>query len=207
MPRSKEQSKQMRTRSRSRILKEATKLFAEQGYFNSKMTDIATASDMSQGNVYWYFESKEDLLRTILAEGFDKHEEMTSEVAALPFSGEDQLLNLVERSLDLYQEQKAFVTILISLMAHRGTPFIEQLGFDMLEIGRRYHNNLERIFTKARAEGVVANLDPTVLTMFFYAFFNGFIITYGEQWSELPRNVLVDAVLKLLGSKAEVANQ
>ena len=198
MPRSKEQSEQMRIRSRTRILEEAKTLFAEKGYFNCRISDIAGAAEMSQGNVYWYFESKEYILKTILSEGFDTHEEMTGEVAALPLSGQEQLLELIDRSIELYQKQSAFITILLSLMAHSGAPFIQELGFNMPEIGTRYHSNLEKIFSKARAEGAVANLEPHALTMFFYAFFNGLIITYGDQWSELPKNILQKAVLKLL---------
>jgi TetR/AcrR family fatty acid metabolism transcriptional regulator len=198
MPRSKEQSEQMRIRSRTRILEEAQSLFAEQGYFNSRISDIANAAEMSQGNVYWYFNSKADLLKTILSEGFDAHEEMTRKVAALPVSAEEQLVALIDISIKLYQKQSSFVRILLSLMAHRGTSYIEELGFDMQEIGMRYHQNLEKIFTKALAEGAVVDLDPHILTMFFYAFFNGLIITYGDQWATLPKKILKEAVLNLL---------
>ena len=201
MPRSKEQSEQMRIQSRNRILDAARDLFAEKGFFNCKISEIAQEAEMSQGNVYWYFESKEHLLKTILSEGFDTHEEMTGEVVALPKSGQVQLQELIDRSIDLYKKQRAFITILLSLMAHSGTPFIQKLGFNMLEIGMRYHNNLEKIFTRARAEGVVSDLDPKTLTMFFYAFFNGLIITYGDQWTQQPKPILRDSVLRLLGAK------
>jgi AcrR family transcriptional regulator len=200
MPRSKKQSEQMRIRSRTRILDEARKLFAEKGFFNCKISEIARAAEMSQGNVYWYFKSKEDLLVTILSEGFGSHEEMTQEVSALPLSSQEQLIELIDRSMDLYQKQSSFFTILLSLMAHSGTPFIRELGFNMPEIGMRYHSNLEKIFAKGRADGVVINLDPKTLTMFFYAFFNGLIITYGDQWAQFPKPLLRDSVLRLLGA-------
>jgi hypothetical protein len=88
-------------------------------------------------------------------------------------------------------------------MAHSGTPFIQELGFNMPDIGMRYHNNLEKIFTGARAEGVVSDLDPMTLTMFFYAFFNGLIITYGDQWTQQPKPILRDSVLRLLGAETK----
>ncbi len=206
MPRSKEQSEQMRTRSRTRILEEAKKLFAEKGFFNCKMSEISQAAEMSQGNVYWYFRSKEDLLRTILTEGFDTHEEMTHQVAVLSISSQEQLMELIDRSIDLYQKQITFFTILLSLMAHSGTPFLQELGFDMPEIGMRYHNNLEKIFAKGRADGVVSDLDPKLLTMFFYALFNGLVLTYGDQWAQFPKTVLKDSMLRLLGAEIENTN-
>ena len=201
MPRSKELSEQMRAQSRSRILKEARKLFAEKGFFNCKMSEIAQAAEMSQGNLYWYFNSKEHLLQSILSEGFEAHEAMTSQVAGLSLPGKDQLLELIERSIDLYSQQNAFITILLSLLAHGGMPFIEELGFDMARIGLQYHRHLGKIFTDACNEGIVADLDPDTLTMLFYAFFNGLIITYGEEWAQVPRSVLRESILRLLGAE------
>jgi AcrR family transcriptional regulator len=207
MPRSKELSQQMRAQSRSRILNEARRIFAEKGFFNCKMSEIAQAADMSQGNVYWYFDSKEHLLQSILSEGFEAHEEMVSQVAALPLPEKGRLLELIERSIDLYSQQNAFTTILLSLMAHGGTPFIEELGFDMSKIGMQYHRHLGKIFTEARTDRIVADLDLNTLIMFFYAFFNGLIITYGEQWAQIPRSVLRESILRLLGSETGSANQ
>jgi AcrR family transcriptional regulator len=41
MPRSKQASEQMRARSRAKILEAARRLFADQGYFSSKVAEIA----------------------------------------------------------------------------------------------------------------------------------------------------------------------
>jgi hypothetical protein len=36
--------------------------------------------------------------------------------------------------------------------------------------------------------------------MFFFAFFNGLIITYGAEWLDLHPQLIQDAVLRMLGS-------
>jgi hypothetical protein len=36
--------------------------------------------------------------------------------------------------------------------------------------------------------------------MFFFLFFNGMLLTYGEDWHVLPPDVIEAAVLRLLGS-------
>jgi TetR/AcrR family transcriptional regulator, fatty acid metabolism regulator protein len=50
---------------RELILRAATRVFARNGYFNSKVADIARAADVADGTVYLYFKSKEEILHSI----------------------------------------------------------------------------------------------------------------------------------------------
>ncbi|HYT50554.1 MAG TPA: TetR/AcrR family transcriptional regulator [Pyrinomonadaceae bacterium] len=53
------------TGKRELILRAATRVFARNGYFNSKVADIARAADVADGTVYLYFKSKEEILHSI----------------------------------------------------------------------------------------------------------------------------------------------
>ncbi len=50
---------------REAILRSATKVFAESGYFNSKVADIAGEAGIADGTVYLYFKSKDEILHSI----------------------------------------------------------------------------------------------------------------------------------------------
>jgi TetR/AcrR family transcriptional regulator, fatty acid metabolism regulator protein len=50
---------------RETILRAATRVFARNGYFNSKVADIAREADVADGTVYLYFKSKEEILHSI----------------------------------------------------------------------------------------------------------------------------------------------
>lgn len=50
---------------RKAILRAATKVFASQGYFNSKVSDIASEAGIADGTVYLYFKSKDEILHSI----------------------------------------------------------------------------------------------------------------------------------------------
>lgn len=47
---------------RDAILRAATRVFAQRGFFNAQVADIARAAGVAAGTVYLYFRSKDDLL-------------------------------------------------------------------------------------------------------------------------------------------------
>lgn len=53
---------------RERILRAAIDVFAQSGYFNAKVSEIAKAAGVADGTIYLYFDGKEDLLVTIFRE-------------------------------------------------------------------------------------------------------------------------------------------
>ncbi len=50
---------------REAILRSAIRVFAEKGFFNSKVADIASAAGIADGTVYLYFKSKDEILHSI----------------------------------------------------------------------------------------------------------------------------------------------
>lgn len=56
---------------REAILRAAITVFAHNGYFNSKVADIAREAGVADGTVYLYFKSKEEILHSI----FDRNME------------------------------------------------------------------------------------------------------------------------------------
>ncbi|MDQ3134366.1 MAG: TetR family transcriptional regulator, partial [Acidobacteriota bacterium] len=50
---------------REAILRAATRVFARNGYFNSKVADVARVAGVADGTVYLYFKSKEEILHSI----------------------------------------------------------------------------------------------------------------------------------------------
>src|SRR5881227_2604289 len=52
-------------RKRDAILRAAIDVFAERGYFNAQVADVARVAGVAAGTVYLYFRSKDDLLISI----------------------------------------------------------------------------------------------------------------------------------------------
>src|SRR5215475_7392962 len=47
------------------ILRGAARVFAQSGYFNAKVSDVARTAGVADGTVYLYFRNKDDLLTSI----------------------------------------------------------------------------------------------------------------------------------------------
>jgi Transcriptional regulator len=56
------------TTKRERILRAAIDVFARNGYFNAKVSEVAKAAGVADGTIYLYFDGKEDLLQTVFRE-------------------------------------------------------------------------------------------------------------------------------------------
>ena len=77
-PRTKEQNEEIKRNKEIHIIESALKLFAVDGYSSTSMQSISKYSGVSKGNLYNYFESKEDLLEGVLNYGLAQFAELFS---------------------------------------------------------------------------------------------------------------------------------
>lgn len=62
MPKTSEQNKKIKEQKREIIISTALNLFADKGFHNTSMEQIASHAKISKGLIYNYFESKDALL-------------------------------------------------------------------------------------------------------------------------------------------------
>jgi TetR/AcrR family transcriptional regulator, fatty acid metabolism regulator protein len=56
----------------SNIIKAAIKVFAKNGFYNSRVSEIAKEAQVADGTVYLYFKNKDDILISLFEEEMDK---------------------------------------------------------------------------------------------------------------------------------------
>jgi AcrR family transcriptional regulator len=204
-PRSKKISQEMRARSRRFLIDSARELFADGGYHNCKVSDIARKAGMSQGNVYWYFSGKEELFKTVLREGFESLGSGMSSVAGMPVSSLEKLDALIDHMISFGRENSEFNTIILSVLGQGGDEKIQEIGFDMSHIRLGYTQSVMAIMSQAQSEGVIGgDIAPVLLTMLFFGLFNGLNLTYGRDWLELPVDQVKRAAKRMVGVKEGV---
>lgn len=65
------------------VLDAAINIFWEKGYSGTSVQDVADALGMLKGSLYYYIDSKEDLLEMIFSDSHDEVQKITDEVLAL----------------------------------------------------------------------------------------------------------------------------
>ena len=88
------------TDKREAILRAATHVFASNGYFNSKVADIASAAGVADGTVYLYFKSKEEILHSIFDRTVDEAIAKAREELALVKDPREKLRRLAHLHLE-----------------------------------------------------------------------------------------------------------
>lgn len=128
-PRSIEQNECARAASRRRIIASALALFAEYGYEKTSVKMIAQRAEISQGLMYNYFASKDELLRAIFEQSIaDVRESFArTEAGAAPAA---RIPSLVRASFAIIQENIAFWRLSYGVRTQRSV--LAVLGDDVI---------------------------------------------------------------------------
>lgn len=78
-PRSKLQNEEIRFRSKRKILDAAFELIVKNGYESTSIAQIAKEANISKGLVYNYFESKEEILKSLVLSAFTETDHIVNE--------------------------------------------------------------------------------------------------------------------------------
>src|SRR5437879_13414518 len=180
--------------ARSRILDAANKVFAEKGYHEATMDDIAKRLGVSKGAIYLYFPSKEDLFEAM--------------VKTAPQAFKEILYSSFGDEADPVQSATQFFDKMLKLSASN-----PGLSFEILSeasrnptlkrILKQNHAEYEEVLTSFLAEGqkrrfVGDNLDIRPLANALIAIWNGLetLLVAGLTIEE-ARNVWLEVVLAI----------
>src|SRR5712692_8689794 len=80
---------------RERILDAAVRVFAQEGFYNAKVAQIAHVAGVADGTIYLYFKSKDDLLISL----FEDRMERVNENLKTALNGEGAPVERLRRAL------------------------------------------------------------------------------------------------------------
>ena len=150
---------------RDAILRAAIDVFAERGFFNAQVADVARAAGVAAGTVYLYFRSKDDLLISIFERSM---REALNEVRAgeADDSGPvDRLRRFARLHLGrLGRDRKLAVVFQVEL--RQSTKFMERFSSTLL---RDYLGLIRSAIADGQAAGAFrADINPTVAAKMFF---------------------------------------
>jgi len=96
----------------SRILRAAESVFAEKGYIQATISEIARISQVSEGTIYEYFKNKDDLLFSIPEQRFKEHIAQLDEIFELK-TPLRKLRRFIRYHFYLYMTEPNFVKVFL----------------------------------------------------------------------------------------------
>ena len=109
------------------ILRAAAKVFAQFGYFNAKVSDVARAAGVADGTVYLYFKSKDDLLSSVFSLAMEEFLGRARAELADIFDPRERLRRFAQLHLSLL-EQERDLAIVFQVELRQSTKFMEQFS-------------------------------------------------------------------------------
>ncbi len=140
--------------TKTRILQEAARIFAEKGYEGASMQDLAQALGLSKAALYHHFRSKEEILYQIsllaLSELLARGERALREK-----DPRRALLLFMEGHARYIEENHPFFVVMLQGLASLSLPHREET----VRLRDRHEANLRRILQKGVDQGVFRPVD------------------------------------------------
>jgi len=182
------------TDKREAILRSAIKVFAQKGYFNAKVADIAGAASIADGTVYLYFKSKEEILHSIFDRAMEEFiAEGKREIADVE-SVEERLRKIAELHLEKLGTDRD-LAIVFQVELRGSTKFMEEFsggGF------AEYLDIIRRTIEAGQKSGVFRqDLKAITAAKIFYGALDEMVTNWILSKQSYALKPLADEVLKI----------
>jgi AcrR family transcriptional regulator len=171
MPRTEEANQRIRAERRKQILDAAAQIFAHKGLAGARTADIATACKMSEGNLFHYFASKEDVFAAVVEAALHASGTPAQAVLQQPGSPLEKLRWLLQDYLPGLWSKPAYFLVILQALNSETTP--EALRERVLEQSARTLRIYQQLIIEGQATGEVVQGDPTLLALAFGACIQG----------------------------------
>ncbi len=179
---------------REAILRAAIKVFAQKGYFNSKVADIAGEAGIADGTVYLYFKSKDEILHSIFDRAMEEFiSEGKREIAEIE-EPHERLRRIAELHLEKLGADRD-LAIVFQIELRGSTKFMEEFsaaGFaDYLKI-------IQQTIEEGQKSGVFRkDLKPVVGAKILYGALDEMVTNWILSKKSYPLKPMANEVLKV----------
>ena len=156
------------TDRRIEILKSAAAAFRRHGYHGASVDEIASALDMTKGNLYYYFQNKEEILFACHDYSLDELLALMDQVRAEPTPPDDKLRRLILAFIHMMLDELQGTALTLDLQALGPT-----LMKRVIAKRDRFDHGLRAIIQQGIDDGLFRPGDPKMI---------GFAIMGAVNW-------------------------
>jgi TetR/AcrR family fatty acid metabolism transcriptional regulator len=186
---------------KQKIMYAASRIFAQKGYYQAKMEEIAREAEVGKGTVYEYFASKQDLFLDLLSTGMKYYREALAEGVNPTLSCTEKLRQAAFFHLDFIQKHKD-----ISRVFMQECPQINKEMTNIIIKARQGEIDfLSSIFEKGIKTGAIQNVDSRFVAQLFWGAVHavGVSMVWTDEKLDLEQmaHQVVDVFIRGLGKQ------
>jgi AcrR family transcriptional regulator len=182
---------------RKEILQSAEKVFAEKGFFQTTMNEIADVAEFGTGTLYKYFKSKEELYFTLIDEKVEELHRLVKAELSQKTSAMERIKKVLGLQFEFIEKNRNFFRIYIS----------ERSRFEWNvkdDFGKGIHNKMVayiKILVQVIREGVKGGefkpIDPMDSAHALVGIVNSFVFEWLISPEPYPLISKMDTVLEI----------
>lgn len=175
-PRNEEQNALIKDDRREQILSAALHLFASRGFAATKISDIVARGGMSQGLVYHYFNSKEEIFYALLERAMDTSSQSLLMVEKMPLSPLEkvrQTARYILNGIENFNDSAYYFLIVVhaSIMESE-----DDRREKLLSKGNIAIQTMAGFIREGQTAGEIKEGDPLKMTITFFAAIQGLAV-------------------------------
>ena len=188
---------------REEILKAAEKIFAQNGFYNSTVAEIAKESEFAIGTLYQFFTNKEELYYTMMIEKFDLLYKTLQTRVSENNTCLEKLSCLVEEVLSFIEQHVDFFKIFTWELNVLNSNMNNQLKDQLIEKHFTYIQLISDVIKEGFKEGVLQQGNADDLSTALVGMMNIFSFNwiYNRQQESLTGKVHTIVHLFLYGAR------
>ena len=171
MPRTEEANRSIREERKEHILSVAAQVFAHKGLAGTRIADIAAAGEMSQGLIFRYFASKEDVFAAVVEQALQGSAHLAQAALQQPCSPIGKLRWLLQFSLSGMWHKPEYSLVIHQALNSEDVP--QEIREMALEQGKRSLELYQQLILAGQEAGEVVQGDPATLTLVLAACMQG----------------------------------
>nr|WP_314843032.1 TetR/AcrR family transcriptional regulator [uncultured Microbacterium sp.] len=166
---------------REQVLAVAVKVFNEQGYDATSVSDLTATLGLTKSALYHHFDSKSAILALALGDALDALEAVVDDATTRHPLAADRLRSIIRGAVRVLTEKLPSVTLLLRV---RGNGDVETAA---LLRRRAFDQRVTAIVAEAQAEGLIReDVDAAVATRLIFGMINSVVEWYRPGGSVDP---------------------
>ena len=208
VPRTVEQNEQVREQRRAQLLKAAQRVFTRKGFHAASVADVVAEAGVSQGTVYHYFASKEELLLAVFTEWEtgNLQEEIGQVLQSVPTAA-GKLELLAQAATRRVTSNLQLLEASVEFWSHIPRNTRIRQGFKRMF--EQMAENIAQVIQAGIDAGEFRNIDATVMARLMIATYDGLVLQWladrkGIDWNACTETLSSVVLQGLLSPRTKI---